>query len=51
MIIVVTSHKGGSGKTTTVDLIQRFHEPTQGCIVIDGQDLRELRLQGAQGHL
>lgn len=42
--------ESGSGKTTTVDLIQRFHEPTQGSIVIDGQDLRELRLADYRAH-
>ena len=34
----------GAGKTTFVDLIARFIEPTGGRIVVDGRDLRELSL-------
>jgi len=32
----------GAGKSTLADLLPRFYDPTQGCILIDGQDLREL---------
>lgn len=34
----------GGGKSTLVDLVPRFHDPTEGKILIDGQDLRELSL-------
>jgi ATP-binding cassette, subfamily B, bacterial MsbA len=34
----------GSGKSTLVDLIPRFYEPTQGRILLDGIDTREIRL-------
>jgi ATP-binding cassette subfamily B protein len=36
--------ESGSGKTTTVDLLQRFHDPEQGAILVDGRDLRGVRL-------
>lgn len=31
----------GSGKSTLLSLIARFHEPTAGCIRLDGTDLRD----------
>ncbi|MCO5296096.1 MAG: ABC transporter ATP-binding protein/permease [Fimbriimonadaceae bacterium] len=34
----------GSGKSTIADLLLRFYDPTDGCILFDGVDLRELRL-------
>ncbi len=34
----------GAGKTTVTDLVARFHDPTAGRIVINGMDLRQLRL-------
>ena len=30
----------GAGKTTMVKLLSRFHDPTQGRILVDGHDLR-----------
>lgn len=34
----------GSGKSTLVKLLLRFYEVQSGCILIDGTDIRELRL-------
>lgn len=34
----------GSGKTTLVDLIPRFYDPTKGVILIDGVDIRKVKL-------
>lgn len=34
----------GSGKTSIVNLICRFYDPTAGCVKIDGRDLRDLKL-------
>ncbi|RYH10208.1 ABC transporter ATP-binding protein [Tropicimonas sp. IMCC6043] len=34
--------RSGAGKTTTIDLIQRFYDPTHGVVRIGGVDLREL---------
>ena len=35
----------GAGKSTLVNLIPAFHEPTHGRILIDGQDLQNLTLE------
>ena len=35
----------GAGKTTLVDLIPRFYDVTEGCIKIDGVDIRDVGLQ------
>jgi len=35
----------GVGKSTIIDLILRFYDPTNGRILIDGTDLKELDLQ------
>jgi ATP-binding cassette, subfamily B, bacterial MsbA len=34
----------GSGKTTLVNLLHRFYDPSSGAIAIDGYDLRGVRL-------
>jgi ATP-binding cassette, subfamily B, bacterial len=35
----------GAGKSTLADLLLRFYDPDSGSISIDGQDIRELRLE------
>jgi ATP-binding cassette subfamily B protein len=32
----------GAGKSTLLSLVPRFYDPTQGCITLDGRDLRRL---------
>jgi ATP-binding cassette, subfamily B, bacterial len=32
----------GAGKTTIIQLLQRFYDPTEGAVKIDGIDLREM---------
>jgi ATP-binding cassette, subfamily B, bacterial len=36
----------GAGKTTLCNLIARFYGPTQGTILLDGEDLREIDVAG-----
>ena len=35
----------GAGKTTIVKLLTRFHDPTVGCVRVDGVDLRRVTQQ------
>ncbi len=34
----------GAGKSTILALLLRFYDPQQGCVLIDGHDVRELQL-------
>jgi len=34
----------GAGKTTLVNLVTRFYDPTSGVVLLDGEDLRRWRL-------
>ncbi len=42
--VVAIVGPSGSGKTTLIDLIPRFYDPVEGCILIDGHDLRDIEL-------
>jgi ABC-type multidrug transport system fused ATPase/permease subunit len=35
----------GAGKSTIADLLPRFYDPTGGQVLLDGQDIRDLRLR------
>ena len=39
----------GGGKTTLCNLIPRFYDPTEGRILLDGQDIKNVTLQGLRG--
>jgi len=41
----------GSGKSTTIGLIMAFHHPTRGRVLVDGRDLRTLRLKDYRARL
>jgi ATP-binding cassette subfamily B protein/subfamily B ATP-binding cassette protein MsbA len=43
--VVALVGRSGAGKTTVTDLVARFHDPTRGRILLDGKDLRDLRLR------
>jgi ATP-binding cassette subfamily B protein len=41
----------GSGKSTTLNLLHRVYDPLEGRILIDGQDIREMSLQGLRRNI
>jgi ATP-binding cassette subfamily B protein/subfamily B ATP-binding cassette protein MsbA len=43
--VVALVGRSGAGKTTVTDLVARFHDPTRGRILLNGVDIRELRLR------
>ncbi len=43
--IVALIGSSGTGKTTIVNLILRFHDPSEGRIMIDGEDIRRYTLK------
>jgi ATP-binding cassette, subfamily B, bacterial len=43
--VVALVGRSGAGKTTVTDLAARFHDPTRGRILLNGQDIREFKLR------
>jgi ATP-binding cassette subfamily B protein/subfamily B ATP-binding cassette protein MsbA len=43
--VVALVGRSGAGKTTVTDLVARFHDPTRGRILVNGTDIRDLRLR------
>jgi ATP-binding cassette subfamily B protein len=41
----------GSGKTTIINLLPRFYDPTEGRITIDGYDLRQITLDSLRSQI
>ncbi len=49
-IVAIVGHSG-VGKTTLVSLIPRFYDPTQGSILIDGQNIREVKIKSLRQNI
>ncbi len=49
--VVALVGRSGAGKTTITDLVARFHDPTRGRILLNGFDIRDLRLRSYRGLL
>jgi len=49
--IVALMGATGSGKSTLINLIARFYEPTEGQVLIDGRDTRDIRLRSLRSQI
>lgn len=43
--------QSGSGKSTIIGLIERFYDPSQGEVLIDGKNIKTLNLRSLRSHL
>ncbi|HHY98814.1 MAG TPA: ABC transporter ATP-binding protein [Firmicutes bacterium] len=41
----------GAGKTTLVNLLMRFYDPTSGSIYIDGYNLKRIKIESLRSHI
>lgn len=41
----------GVGKTTLLSLIPRFYEATEGVVLLDGTDIRDIKLESLRNHI
>ncbi|NLF00167.1 MAG: ABC transporter ATP-binding protein, partial [Anaerolineales bacterium] len=41
----------GSGKSSVINLIPRFYDPTEGRILLDGHDIRHVTLESLRQHI
>lgn len=49
--VVALVGTSGAGKSTTLDLLARFHDPNEGRITLDGMDLRKVTLASLRRQL
>ncbi|KAH9123902.1 hypothetical protein AeMF1_005244, partial [Aphanomyces euteiches] len=41
----------GSGKSTAINLIERFYDPNAGAVYLDGVDLKSINVQSLRNHI
>lgn len=49
--VVAVMGASGTGKSTLADVLLRLIEPDAGCVLLDGRDLRTLRLADVRRHI
>ncbi len=47
--VVALVGPSGAGKSTLIDLIPRFYETTEGAVLVDGRDVRDVTLASLRG--
>ena len=43
--------RSGAGKTSLVNLIPRFYDPLEGCVKVDGHDVRTIKKASLRSHI
>src|SRR3990167_10591354 len=41
----------GCGKSTTIQLVERYYDPAQGQVLIDGRDIKDYNLKSLRRHV
>lgn len=41
----------GAGKTTITSLLTRFYDPDEGCVTVDGNDVRDVTFESLRGQM
>jgi ABC-type multidrug transport system fused ATPase/permease subunit len=49
--VVALVGPSGAGKTSIANLISRFYDPSQGRVLVDGRDLRQLQIKSLRAHI
>lgn len=49
--VVALVGPSGAGKTSIANLLSRFYDPTQGCVRVDGRDLRQVQVRSLRQHV
>lgn len=49
--IIAIVGPSGAGKTTLVNMLARFYDVTDGQVLVDGRDVREVRLESMRRHI
>lgn len=49
--VVALTGSSGAGKTTLINLLLRFYDPSEGKILVDGVDIKKIKLKSLREHI